>query len=651
MFCPECGYKIEEEDARFCPECGTMVGEDVPDKMQERCADFVDMGDGDILGDAVDGLKEFGNKIFDAFGDVAAKTMVKATTKFVSGLLSREKHIAGLMVPRDASIHLYGIIFTNIKLLALKFDVTENTINGLLEDFITQKQKSGVYYHLINVDNYAFLNESKTVHLDSSCKEPWNYMEILNDFQNYAEDHSMPEFRYLFIIGGDDIIPMPRIRHYMSFQQNYSDKDIETDMLYAYPYNKDMVSRMESQEIFNYDQLFHVGRLPMGTDTSLNDFIGYLNRCIVCSEKGIPMLKAYIQCDPNWKRMTATAARKVAEGSWLRNLGQLPSDKYFQGLILSPEFLYSDVAQVFDKEASLYFFNLHGSKHWDGRGYSGKPFPQKNDIPCRTVILPEHLTLCQKSNVVLAGACYGARFIGKDKLHSMLLASIYQSTLLFVGSSRMAMGYFEPLHTDAKYVKTKWGDKMAEGFLNALMAGHTAGEALFKGRDLAFRCKTKVGNMDDGIKGEASIRYYATTIVEFNLFGDPTLRMDVPDTTVSADRVCTRGTFGVDDTYKPGCVMEEVELPDCSSAVSILNMVRQKVNKNIATVHDIVGRQLYLQYGIEPRPASSIIQLTYPDGTREFNFSYAIDKDSLYPIQYFVETTEKGKIISVATTK
>ena len=27
MYCPECGYKIEEDGALFCPECGERIGE------------------------------------------------------------------------------------------------------------------------------------------------------------------------------------------------------------------------------------------------------------------------------------------------------------------------------------------------------------------------------------------------------------------------------------------------------------------------------------------------------------------------------------------------------------------------------------------------------------------------------------------------
>ena len=36
MFCPECGYKIEDEQARFCPECGTCIEEVESDAVSEH---------------------------------------------------------------------------------------------------------------------------------------------------------------------------------------------------------------------------------------------------------------------------------------------------------------------------------------------------------------------------------------------------------------------------------------------------------------------------------------------------------------------------------------------------------------------------------------------------------------------------------------
>ena len=633
MYCPECGYKIEEEDARFCPECGTKVSEDV--QPQHGGAEEESRGLGElVLGPGGDGVVELAT---------AAVKCVWWGWSWFSGRIAEKKVAAKRFIPKEVVQGTCGIIFTNVKLLALKLGTNEKAIVSLLEDFIVKKQSSGVFYQLVDVGNYTYLKsnvlkQAKTVHLDGGS-DLWDYMDILMDIHDYEHDNSYPESQYLFIIGGDDIIPMPRIRHYLADMEEWSDKDIETDMLYAYPYSPDMRSKMETQEIFVYDQLFHVGRLPMGTDTTLDDFSGYLNRCIAWSEKGIPMQRAYIQCDPNWKRMTATASRVLLEGGWLRNLGQLPAEKYFHGMILSPGFQTNDISQVFDREASLFFFNLHGSNVKGYRGYLGEFYPQTKPRRFAEVVMPEHLNTCRFPNVIFSGACYGARFIGKDRWHSMLLSSIYRSTLLFIGSSRTAMGGREQ-NTPHTYASIALGDVMTKGFLDTLMSGKTAGEALLEGRKLCY------GQHEGDPK-------YAMTIVEFNLFGDPTLFLSVPNSmnNASHSKMTDASVCRIAESRECGCIMEKVSMPSDISSLSILERVRRKVDENIIRIHDSIGHQLYQMYGMEPRQASSVYRMKYADGTRDLSFNYCVEQDSPISGFYNVRTTEDGQIISVSITK
>ncbi|MFR7812228.1 MAG: hypothetical protein ACLU4N_25005 [Butyricimonas faecihominis] len=106
------------------------------------------------------------------------------------------------------------------------------------------------------------------------------------------------EYRNTYFIGSNDIIPMPCIRHYISDDAN--DDSIDTDILYAYPYGKEMLALLENQEAFTYDQLFFVGRLPLGEDASFEDLRDYLERDVNYS-LGFPMNEAYGQCDPTEK--------------------------------------------------------------------------------------------------------------------------------------------------------------------------------------------------------------------------------------------------------------------------------------------------------------------------------------------------------------
>ena len=61
----------------------------------------------------------------------------------------------------------------------------------------------------------------------------------------------------------------------------------------------------------------------------------------------------------------------------------------------------------------------------------------KEEYGALPAIEPEHMMTCEEPNIVISEACYGGRFIGLDKRHSMMLASLFTNTLAFVGSSLM----------------------------------------------------------------------------------------------------------------------------------------------------------------------------------------------------------------------
>lgn len=579
MYCPECGYKIEEDGALFCSECGERIGEQESSQTSPMA-------------------------------DVSSK---------------------------DESF-VCGIILTNIQLLAAKLGVGEKDVKRLMEDFIEAKRSFGVSYQLVDAGNYTyrkknFLGMSKTVHLGDRS-EVWDYMDILMDIHNHEIDKALPESQYLFIIGGDDIIPMPCVRHYVA---EAHDKTIDTDILYAYPYGSDMLTLLEKQQIFRYDQLFFVGRLPVSDDISIEEFCGHLQRNIDYSD-GIPVTQAYGQCDPNWKNVSATVADGLVQRNLFRNFdGRLPGEFYFRRLILSPMVTINDVHQVFHKDASLYYFNLHGGDAMESRGYFGAPLRQKSTYP---VLLPEHLATCQAPNVIACEACYGARFIDMDKHHSMLLTSLYTASLLFVGSSRVAWGNVDPSSATMGFtpVQPLLADVIAMGFMEAILEGYSAGQAMFLARSMVLQ------------QDPNGSPHTAATIIEFNLYGDPTLGMAVASEVKSVRKPIDKDACKV-KTADYGCVVEKVELPSDGHSGSILQQVRQAVDQNIAYIHDVVGRYLYAQYGIEPRPASDIYKMNYVNGGKELNFRYDVSADASVPMSYIVRTTESGEIKSVITTR
>lgn len=598
MFCPECGHKIDEKGARFCPECGTDLGvADIPD---------VNVPDANVTDENIAGLK---------INSASAKGSSSET--------------------------LYGLIFTNVGLLADKLDVESSDLEKLLDDFIAYKKEYGVNYRLIDAGNYTFartglFSRERTVHLDSDSPVE-DYMEILLDVHEKEEKKGKDVSTYLFIIGGNDIIPMPVIRHYVQKDGN-SDKDIDTDLPYSLPYGRDVLAKLESMDAFRYDQLFFIGRLPLGTDATPEDLVGYLQRDLDNSS-GIPLNFAYGQCDPNWKNVSARVASELVSTGLLLDLeGKLVPGAYYNRLMLSPMISAENVSKVLNRQASLYYFNVHGGRGMNMPEYYGQSL-QEEGGNWYTVFSPQHIAACREANGVVCEACYGAKFIGCDKRHSMVLSAMSASTLLFLGSSRVAWGSVDHSGATPSTASVGFADIIANTYLGAVLRGYTAGEAFLEARRKIF------GRYEFGEPVAAA------TVVEFNLFGDPTLRF-------SAEGGISKDTAFPDiqkSIVEPDAEMkvasyEQVARPE---GESVLDMVRNAVNANINDMHSMIARHLYSNYKVDARKPESIFRLKYTDGSEEYRFTYMTGSHDDGGIKSYITVSSdpEGKINNVFSTK
>ncbi len=519
-----------------------------------------------------------------------------------------------------------GVIFTNISLLSARLKTSESNVVDIIQTFIERKRRFGVDYRLVDVGNYTFhkknfLGIARTTRLkrDSSLND---YMDILTDVHHAAMEVDATErMLYLFIIGGSDVIPMPKVKHFLP---EGTDVDIDTDMLWAYPYGAKMVEELENQNLFKYIPTYHVGRLPIAEDGKVEDLSSYLERDLDCSS-GIPMNMAYGQCDPNWKRVSGAVSSSLAVEGYLPDLGhRLSSDCYSEGLILSPNIISQYVNKVLNTGASMYYFNLHGGEGYELRGYFGETLEKDN---CYCVIEPEHLAQCTTSNIVFSEACYGGRFIGLDKKHSMMLSAISTETLAFVGSSRIAWGAIDACQDyTSNVVSLGYADVLANQFINNVLQGENVAEAFFEARSCLLKSCSDV--------------IAAASVVEFNLYGDPTLKMDVG---IGAD------------VYKKSLVPAEAKVGCSIKTVvkknkSILDQVREAVDLNIREIHSKVDEYLYSYYGIEPRPVSNIFKVQYANGNQELIFDYKTN-NKVITGQLIVSAGLDGKVRKVCASK
>lgn len=626
MFCPNCGTKVEKTDF-FCEECGFNLKEYFKEELDENTYSSQEESccDHEAAETSTNAPEKRVNKF--AFTNIDLSSAASGISEAFATNQANESSKATLPS---------CIIFTNIKSLARSMKAEQKEIKELLESFIEEKSCIGLHYHLLDAGDYTYQRKGlwgggKHVSLDAG-NEVWDYMSVLEDFQEKITKETSRAPEYLFIIGGDDVIPMPCIKHYIKNDRH--DDTIDTDLLYAYPHGSKVLHLFENMEIFKYDQQFFIGRLPFGSDASIEDLYDYLNRDIEHT-LGVPLEEAYGQCDPNWKNVSVNVAGDIIGAGYMRNYdGRLADEHYFMRMILSPMVHRENVEQILNTEANLYYYNLHGGNAVQSRGYFGAVLGTNQTVP---VIDPEHKSLCKNPNFVICEACYGARFIGLDKKHSMMLSAIHTNTMTFVGSSRVAWGAVD--QKNSPNVGLCYADILAKYYIRALLEGMTAGQALYMARYSVLQ------------SSQAGDPKAALSVTEFNLYGDPLMCMRVPREKVMSGKSVTPSTPFYDKEITLGSEVQEMKCND-NADTSLLSRVRNAVDNNIMQIHEKINKQLYANYGIEPRNIDSILKVRYANGHQELLFNYSLnDKDAEIPMYMSVTSSNDGNITNVTTSK
>jgi hypothetical protein len=92
------------------------------------------------------------------------------------------------------------------------------------------------------------------------------------------------------------------------------------------------------------------------------------------------------------------------------------------------------------EESDILTFFLHGNNSPASYHYYGENKERTSDT---YIAFKPDLLLSSKAKIISGVCCWGARFIGYPKVQSTLLTAMYSSTLLFMGSSRCAAGFFD----------------------------------------------------------------------------------------------------------------------------------------------------------------------------------------------------------------
>lgn len=567
-----------------------------------------------------------------------------------------------------------GVILTNTKKLAHKYFGAINYGNvsasedgkpeiwsyslpilNKLAEYAKHLEQYGCSYTILDLghSDYGYILEER---------DDWRAcLDILDDYCS-RNDISGENPVSLFIIGGDDVIPVPQFHNPGQdvgeeiHDINELDNTVDSDLPYAYCGSDVKLTKKGELSLDALSSVigkprFYVGRLPMESGfmkTSIKDDVySYLDRASQAfSESGMCI---------NAPLMT-TCRNAMAVGSFV--VDGIPvvkdgasSEEMTKGeMITSPALAVEDdpdgrfrqtgledYASILSRSDMLIFL-LHGGGAPTTNSYYGDYTDETLGRINPKAFAPEMLSCGTIKNIATV-SCFGAKYIGYDRAKSMLLSALYKDTICFVGASRTAFGDFDD--SMEKGVRhPRYSGRMMNYYLRLLFSGVPAAEALQK---------AKIKFMDGVVaqKYGECIGIGMTTLLEFNYYGDPMLWMQPRIS--EAELYSTSGLAGYSsfgDSWSRD--YKKIELPS-ENRGGFLARVRNAVDRNFSDIHSIITERLYDEWGLEPRELYRASSFKSADGESGYLFRYKHSDNGINTFA-FAEADDKGQIKTVYYT-
>lgn len=508
------------------------------------------------------------------------------------------------------------IIFTDTNRLAEKYRVSQQEVMDILERNLLQNQD--VEFLLLDaVDYKEELGGAPT----------WTgYKSILVDFMAGMGLQSSIKLG-VFVIGGDDVIPMPRIASPLS-----SDELLQADILYCF--------REDDIEGFDPDQaICNIGRLPMENGlmprSLTDDLQSYFNLSGMMLSEGIDVCKVLMTSTQSWLPASSEMVRglPVIEPQTITNA---TTDTMYTSPSVGEDDKYVESQYRKDlSEADLLMFNLHGSdvhraSSFYGEGYSGHNNPEAFSI--------DMIRECN-ARIFNTVACYGGRYVGYNRTESMLLSSIYGGgIMLYAGSCVCALGRSGQHHVAANDILKPAG--YSETFMKLysvyLFSGITAGEAFLRAKCDYFNTCTGM-DMEEGA---------LATVYMFNLYGMPILSVNQQNTVVEE----ARGVKRVNVHHIAKSPIFSKDQKRQTDTYSILEQIRGTVDRNLQSIRNQVQTRLYEYWGLNPSDLKSIDKFSSSSFRDGYRFEY-VSKGSVVDTKSWAFADNKGNIVDVIHLK
>ena len=531
----------------------------------------------------------------------------------------------------DALEARYGIILTNANALARKYGCSTQDVYDVFNDFIQNAYDQRMYWTFLDIAQYGM----------DSANEPLSWIECNEAVSRCIAENKLTAGAdlHLFIIGGDDVIPIPRVED----PWPYGSERIPTDTCYAFEgtYIVDLLDNRDSDFTVGCARN-NVARMPLedgklSTDIR-SDLGAYFNISGMYGD-GIPVGNVLMISNRDWIPASCTMTQHLPllynndDPELIRN-----------GMYISPKLLTQDAESlgIYCKSldnADMLMFNLHGA---DAKGMCGFYSEAEAFNPS----LLSH----GKARVFNTVACFGARYAGYERNDSMLLSALYGGGVLLYTGSLVSVPMFSNGETDEVRELILNPGTGSEVLMRLYplyqFKGMTGGKAM-------LQAKCDYFNMCRNIEDDC---FSMSTALMFCLYGNPmlhvrrcyhviesALRNDaMPPAAVKADGMPLRKT------------MRQRLLKKDMNSQSLIDQIRGYVDDNLNAIRTMVEQHLYRQLGLNPQTLDSIDQFSRPtiDGNYEMGYSFNYhDPNRQFAADTFVEVDAKGKTKRIYTTK
>lgn len=514
-----------------------------------------------------------------------------------------------------------GVLFTDTRILAGKFAVSQQEVQETLMTFLSEEEVMGRKWLLLD----ASLSFPEGPGYRNSNWESYSY--CLNDFfrrnQIRADEHTP-----VFIIGGDDVIPIPLQK--FPIAEETLGFVVEFDLYYCFKPGTQITVLLNRLKDFG-EQGFplvmeevqcNIGRLPIEkgpVSSSFQDVVGEYLRRIEDTNAIIPAGNILSLSARDWLDGTAYVINGIP-----RVMPGMVVPFVTKGIFSAPPFccekpemsrFYLEVSQ----HADIAFFNLHGGKEQNNSAYAGDPE--------KPIAFTPSMAEEMDTPMVCSLACYGARHTDYAPSQSIMLTFLQGQTLLFIGSCQPSF---------ARDNVRGFGEVLFKAFFRNLYRGLPAGEAFLRAK---LWYLLHFWPMDD-----FSCAYL--TIGEFNLFGNPLLMATDENIHIDTIEQDLGNTPIIQLDRKDIQTFADTSLPHLDDAYI---EVREAVDSAWLDIEKRLSNLLYRQHAMENLHLVKMYRSGCQTRTNGFKFVYTFN--SLNDGIAIAKTDKDGNLVDLVRTR